>query len=344
MQLGFFETTQRFLTRLKEKFSHLFTTKNATSTQPVAINATQQNINTNALDQEALDLQEAIALSKITHMQEEKTRARTQEAHDSALAKKLQQDEDRIVALQLQQEEERKNQILRKKQLVEDEALARKLAQEDAGISHQVQQSSQEHFFNQSFVLPASLQGKAIYHLKALSQKSGTSCGYHTILNAQAIEKIVTAKQTPNAQDIQAATKELLKIEGFLDEESLKMFELGQEQAFFSKIKSQLQNTYFIKYNTYNTDDVISLAEVATHNPLGLFYEALSKIKTVGYPLTVHLPFFLGNSKSGHWVYIGIIKEINKKPYLVYLDSCNSRIMEGSPQEKVLNRVYELIQ
>jgi hypothetical protein len=202
--------------------------------------------------------------------------------------------------------------------------------------------------------LPSSLQNKRIYHLQARAQKGGTSCGYNTIINAEVIENITKATQVPNAETIQKATQELLsKIPEFLEQEmSLPMLEtIGtfsetndpeQEKrnaVHFATLRKLLDNTYFI---TYSPDTIIQPAGTSVNTPLGDLDNALAQIKNVP-TVTLHFPTLIGSEESGHWVYIGVIKEANQLPYIILLDSCNSKVQTGSSLEKILNELYRRI-
>lgn len=371
---GLYKRTQNFFAQLRERFSHFFVTK---ETVPVSepLPVVTAPIDTVNQTQEERDLAQAIAESKITAAQEEQKRAAdaqkiqkdraarerkvTQEKNDAALARALQEEENRGFVQKRTQEN------LRTQQMREDEQLARRMQQEEQAASarRELYQPIPLH----RIASKPSIAGKPIYQIQALQQVGGTSCGYHTILNAKALEDIIFAKQQPSLDTITKARNELLKIEGLADimkkESSLPMLQTTSEKRItnsqekpstkqlsvekdqniisFGELVRLLKNTYFI---TYSADSIIKPAGSSIHTPAGDIYTAIKNIwNSPEQPAVIHLPLLIGKETSGHWVYIGIVKNHGEKPYIVYLDSCNSPIVPNSPLAQVLDKIYELL-
>lgn len=202
--------------------------------------------------------------------------------------------------------------------------------------------------------LPLSLHNKRIYYVQA-RQQSGVSCGYHSLVNARAIENLLQEDRPLSPQEIELLNRNIFKDRGLTHIESqLPLLDteyenlLPRQNYIYNPDATRfatnigLKNTYFVKkYAPHVPVRVVrTSADLGNQDNLIPSIKALTKNNSNGI---IHVACALGDAeRGGHWVYIGIVKQINRPAYMVVLDSCNRKI--NSELESVLHELYEHIE
>lgn len=197
------------------------------------------------------------------------------------------------------------------------------------------------------------------------ASQNAASCGYYALANAAAVQQLFNEKQAINEHNIkQIAIQELTEhfTPFFKDEydnltpdqkaqisflsyaehqtpllstlDTLLLDESGPRSTFFTLFKNEhneLQNAYAIQCIN-EKDNLIRIVDCLNNDRTGL---ALSRIKNEDRSI-IHILYNLGSDNSGHWVYIGIIKQPGQEPYIIHLNSTNNDSYERSTEFKLV--------
>ncbi len=188
--------------------------------------------------------------------------------------------------------------------------------------------------------LPQSLQAKRIIHLPANVQQNAT-CGYHTLINARAVETLVAEGKEITAANIIEKNKKMVtqyKIEtsrlGLMQDNKISEWttKLNLPHVYITKaIKSQTQIISDATYKNLKIRDI------------PLFRNQIQELLTSQEPMALHLACHTGTHGSGHWTYIGIIKEKDKQPRLIHLNSTRSTLENYKEMVALIEHIYTFI-
>jgi hypothetical protein len=205
---------------------------------------------------------------------------------------------------------------------------------------------------------------KGSYNYVYLQSKSqnGPSCGYYALANAHAVQQLFNENKAINADSIGRLTEQTLTTffapfyQGLFDQlsnEEKKQYGsmlayaeantdlLNSEETFsletskhhffdmLSNDYNKLDNTYAIQYvpKEREKDHVF----IAASNNTDMYGTALQNITAINKKI-VHFLYNLGSDNSGHWVYIGVVKQPNQHPYILHLNSTNNNSYETSQE------------
>lgn len=210
---------------------------------------------------------------------------------------------------------------------------------------------AQETTYNYSFI-------------HSLDQKAA-GCGYYALANAHAVQQLFNQGQAINEANIKQLAEELLVshftpfYKGMYDNLSVEekrrydnnflhyaesnsdllatdnaYSEETNNSTFFTMLSNEhnrLENAYAIQYigNT-NQPNIIRIIECLNNDTNGNF---IANINNTERSIT-HFLYNLGSYEGGHWVYVGIVKEPGKIPYIIHLNSTNNDSLQTSNEFK----------
>lgn len=199
-----------------------------------------------------------------------------------------------------------------------------------------------------------------VKHWHAAKQLSGTTCGYYALAHAQAIQNLFMQKKLINENTVKEETERILKSTFGLNgdavfEESIEMLNaedfvnlerLDGNNNLKSRVfslfdeKNSLKNSYLIEHKQENPFFIIDSSEIDNDG------YALLDIKKKDDRRLVNFICNIGGNKSGHFVYIGVLKEQNKAPYIIYIDSIDLKgsTFRSEPVEAMLNVIQNAIE
>jgi len=177
--------------------------------------------------------------------------------------------------------------------------------------------NTSEQSIDSDFPVPASVGncGLLVRHIRTGGQ-SGATCGAHTVVNARAIQQIVESGEQLTGQAIRSKAAAL---NSYIQKENLDYHDIHCLAGAIG-LKSHLV--------------------IGFNDKMGNFYEA-SHADTFGVQTSVDDIFSIIQSSQagdyhfiintgGHWVLASVIKCANRAPQILYMDSGNGRLAEGS--------------
>jgi hypothetical protein len=223
-----------------------------------------------------------------------------------------------------------------------------------------------------SFCTAFALHGTEVKQLHSLSQKSGTTCGYYALANAHAIQKLFQRNSPLTEQNIQKEAESILathfssfysplydmlsssekrsvgSLRQYAEDNTDLLdlrdtFETDRSQTtifnLFGLAHNKLENAYIVHSLKNKLDCPLHIAASIHHDPEG---SALINIGQENRKL-VHFIYHMGSYNSGHWVYIGVVKEKNKEPYIVHLNSTNAPISSSRDAQTIIAHLTKCI-
>lgn len=208
----------------------------------------------------------------------------------------------------------------------------------------------------------------ASYNYQYIASKSqkGATCGYYALANAHAVQQLFNENKAINAKNIESLTEQTLTnyFTPFFEEEFnqlpdefkkqygtvLGYAEIQADLLDFDKtvLRETVDCQFFtmLSNNQNKLNDAYAIQYVSqerSKNPLfivgsnnaDVYGAALQNIKHANKKI-VHFLYNLGSDKSGHWVYIGVIKQANQRPYIVHLNSTNTNSYETSQEFRLI--------
>lgn len=204
------------------------------------------------------------------------------------------------------------------------------------------------------------------YFIQSIEQHA-LGCGYYALANAHAVQQLFNEGKEINEANIKKLAKESLlkhftdfyknmydelsvEAKNNYDNDFLKYAEsqtdlLSNEASFsyednrstfftiLSNEHNKLENAYAIQYiGDQNQPNIIRIAECVHNDTNGSFIGTIKNQEKA----IIHFLYNLGSYESGHWVYVGVIKEPGKLPYIIHLNSKNNDSFYTSTEFKVV--------
>lgn len=199
------------------------------------------------------------------------------------------------------------------------------------------------------------------FYMQSKSQK-GATCGYYALANAHAVQQLFNEGTKINGENIGLLTEQTLNnffapfYQGLFDQlSSEEKKKYGSMLAYAEANTDLLNSEKTFSYETYKHHFFDMLAN--NHNKLDNAYaiqyvskerekdqlfivasnnadicgRALQNITAVDKKI-VHFLYNIGSDNSGHWVYIGVVKQPNQNPYIIHLNSTNNNSYETSQE------------
>ncbi len=169
------------------------------------------------------------------------------------------------------------------------------------------------------FPIPASLKqcGLDVRHIRTGGQ-TGATCGAHAAVNARAVQQIVQSGGDGQLTGAEIRSKAA----------ALKSY-IQQENLYYDDI-----------YHLAGRIGLDNYLVMAFNNQMGNFYEATHS-DSLGVQKSLNRIFSTIQSSAagdyhfilntgGHWVVVSVIKYRDQSPQMLYLDSGNQQLAEGS--------------
>jgi len=164
----------------------------------------------------------------------------------------------------------------------------------------------------------------AVPHIQQINvmQQTGSSCGYHAVYNAQAVETLALQGRQLVAAAVVGQARQYRE---FIQKDAL----LGDT---IIDLASQLGigNLYCIN----GRNNGLSFAGSSQGAQDGdLFLQDIATQREYGYPKVGH---FVVNT-GGHWVVFSVIKHVGQQPIVLYMDSLNTPLSRNRTAQAVGN-------
>lgn len=187
-------------------------------------------------------------------------------------------------------------------------------------ISSETKQKKEKCDFGDCWPLPKGLQNKEIYYL-AITNQLGSSCGYHAVANAWAIQNLITANTviTPAAID---------KEKGSMGSSS----EICNETLINQATELKIKNLYVMA--VAKNKKIYEVQHTSNSNSLETCFKYLKENKQKSAFFVFNVP--------GHWVLIAVIKE-NSKANIMLLDSANTPLTANDLRYDCLQYIYNQV-
>ncbi|HXW86572.1 MAG TPA: hypothetical protein VEK38_04490 [Candidatus Bathyarchaeia archaeon] len=181
--------------------------------------------------------------------------------------------------------------------------------------------------------LPKDLQGKRITHVKANPQQ-GATCGYHTFINAKAVEELLAEGKALTSANIITKNKQKLELFGITS--NFPLMHTNQ----MCEWKEQILNIG----NIYTLSQAQKKLGLIAIGDIVEFKDAIETLKATTTPMVVNIACHTGSEKSGHWSYVGLVKEKNKEIRLIYLNSTSATLAQDSAIVELIKYIYTFIE
>ncbi|RTL06638.1 hypothetical protein EKK58_04900 [Candidatus Dependentiae bacterium] len=207
----------------------------------------------------------------------------------------------------------------------------------------------------------------AQYHFIPSLNQSAAGCGYFALANAHAVQQLFNEGKAINEENIKALAYESLvnhykpfyeDLYNSLSTEEKKQFDndflkyaesqpdllttedayslQNGESTFFTMLSNehnQLKNAYAIEcIADQKQPNIIRITECLQNDTYGDFIGTIKNQERA----IIHFLYNLGSYNSGHWVYVGVIKEQGSMPYIIHLNSTNNNSFYTSEDFKLV--------
>lgn len=200
----------------------------------------------------------------------------------------------------------------------------------------QTQNNGKNAFEKDCYPLPVSLQGKRIYHLRVNAQQ-GATCGYHTLTNAKIIETLIISSREITSSKIIAKNEEIVQRCGIRS--NLPLMVDNDIVPWMKTLQLQDGSIYILS----QADGITTPLAATNTNKVPLFDKKLQELRTSQKPMVINIACHTGTHNCGHWTYVGIIKEKNKQPYLIYLNSGSATLAQSPKMVALIEHIYTFI-
>ncbi|HTM05692.1 MAG TPA: hypothetical protein VL201_00465 [Patescibacteria group bacterium] len=204
------------------------------------------------------------------------------------------------------------------------------------------------------------------YFYMQSKKQNGATCGYYALANAHAVQQLFNENKEISPDTIGRLTEQTVTnfFAPFFESEFNQLSDKEKKQYgsmlayaeskadlldfdhtvsretaqcnFFTMMnngRNTLDNAYAIQYVPKEREK--NHIFIVGSNNADIYGCALQNINEVDKKI-VHFLYNLGSDKSGHWVYIGVIKQPNQNPYILHLNSTNNNSYETSQEFKTI--------
>lgn len=174
-----------------------------------------------------------------------------------------------------------------------------------------------------AYLLALGAQILAVPHIQQIRviQQTGSSCGYHSVYNAQAVETLALAGMPLTAASI---VQEAVQYRNFI-----------QRDAILGDTIIDLANQLGIA-NLYCINGRNGLAFAGSSQDAQDGHQFLNDVRTQRQHVQPMIGHFVVNT-GGHWVVFSVIKNPGQEATIVYMDSMNTQLSRNRVAQTVGN-------